>query len=186
MPRDKDAVARELLAVRCRRGDRAALEELIRTWEPRLLYFLRRLVRDEADARDVLQETWIRVLRGIGSLSDPRSLATWLYRVARNTAHSHARSREPPRESLEDHPDANALDTAGGPLDFEDAEQVHRGLLSLTLPHREVLTLFFLEDLAVEEIAAVLGVPVGTVKSRLHYAKRALRQAIDEEASRHE
>ena len=65
MPRDKDTVARELLALRCRRGDRAALEELIRTWELRLLYFIRRIVRDEADAWDVLQQTWLRVLGGI-------------------------------------------------------------------------------------------------------------------------
>ncbi|HKW86623.1 MAG TPA: sigma factor-like helix-turn-helix DNA-binding protein, partial [Nitrospiraceae bacterium] len=60
------------------------------------------------------------------------------------------------------------------------------GLLSLSLPHREVLTLFFLEDLSVEEVATVLGVPPGTVKSRLHYAKRALRKVIAEEVSRHE
>lgn len=72
MPRDREAVARELLAVRCRRGDRAALEELIRTWEGRLLYFIRRLVRDEADAWDVLQKTWVKVLAGIGSLEDPQ------------------------------------------------------------------------------------------------------------------
>jgi RNA polymerase sigma-70 factor (ECF subfamily) len=186
LPRDKDAVARELLALRCRRGDRAALEELIRTWERRLLYFVRRLVRDEADAWDVLQKTWVRVLNGIGSLSDPRSLVPWLYRVARNTALSHVRSREPPHESLADYPDACAGDPAGGPPEFEDAEQVHRGLLALSLPHREVLTLFFLEDLSVEEVAAVLGVPPGTVKSRLHYAKRALRKAIEGEAPRHE
>src|SRR5215831_6959486 len=87
------------------RGHGAALEELIRTWEPRLLYFLRRLVRDEADAWDVLQETWMKVVKGISSLSDPQSLAPWLYRVARNTAHSHTRSREPPHEALEAHPE---------------------------------------------------------------------------------
>jgi RNA polymerase sigma-70 factor (ECF subfamily) len=186
LPRDKDAVARELLALRCRRGDRAALEELIRTWELRLLYFIRRLVRDETDAWDVFQETWVRVLRGIGSLSEPGSLAPWLYRVARNTALRHAQSSAPPHESLEDHPDALASDPGADSLDFTDAEQVHRGLLALSLPHREVLTLFFLEDLSVEEVATVLGVPAGTVKSRLHYAKRALRKAIAEEASRHE
>ena len=65
MSRDKDAVARELLAMRCRRGDRTALEELIRTWERPLLYFIRRLVHDEADAWDVLQKTWVKVLSGI-------------------------------------------------------------------------------------------------------------------------
>jgi RNA polymerase sigma-70 factor (ECF subfamily) len=185
LPRDKDAVARELLALRCRRGDRAALEELVRAWEGRLLYFIRRLVREESDAWDVLQQTWIKILNGIGSLRDPRSLAPWLYRIARNTALTHARVREQ-HESLEDHPDAFASGSAEGQLEFEDAEQVHRGLLSLSLPHREVLTLFFLDDLSIEETAAVLGVPPGTVKSRLYYAKLALRKAIEEEAPRHE
>ena len=79
-----------------------------------------------------------------------------------------------------------AEEPVGGPLELEDAEQVHRGLASLSRPHREVLTLFFLEDMSVEEVASVLGVPPGTVKSRLHYAKRSLRKVIAEEASRHE
>ncbi len=131
MSRDKDAVVRELLAMRCRRGDRMALEELIRTWERPLLYFIRRLVHDEADAWDVLQKTWVKVLSGISSLDDPRSLAPWLYRVARNTAFSHARSLELPHESLTDYPDASAADLVGGRVEFEDTEQVHRGLLSL-------------------------------------------------------
>jgi RNA polymerase sigma-70 factor, ECF subfamily len=186
LTRDKDAVARELLARRCRRGDRAALEELIRTWERPLLYFLRRLIREEADAWDVLQKTWVRVLNGIGSLSDPESLVPWLYRVARNTALSHARSREPSCESLDDYPDANVTDGEKGIVEFEDAEQVHRGLLSLSLPHREVLTLFFLEDLSVEEVADILGVPPGTVKSRLYYAKQALRKVLEHEGPHHE
>jgi RNA polymerase sigma-70 factor, ECF subfamily len=186
LPRDKDAVARELLAVRCQRGDRAALEQLIRTWERPLLYFIRRLIHNEADAWDVLQKTWLRVLQGIASLSDARSLAPWLYRIARNTALSHARPREAVQESLEDHPETHARDPANGRIEFEDTEQVHRGLLSLSLPHREVLTLFFLEDLSVEEVANILSVPPGTVKSRLYYAKQALRKVIEGEAPCHE
>jgi RNA polymerase sigma-70 factor (ECF subfamily) len=97
LSRDKEDVARELLALRCRRGDRTALEDLIRAWEARLLYFIRRLVRDEADAWDVLQETWMKVVKTINSLSDARSLSPWLYRVARITALRHIRSREPAR-----------------------------------------------------------------------------------------
>src|SRR4029077_17341890 len=186
MPGDNDAVAHELLALRCRRGDRAALEELIRTWEPPLLYFIRRLVRDEADAFDVLQKSWVKILNGIGSLSDARSLAPWLYKVARNTALSHIRSREPSHESLDDHPSVFASDPADGQLEFTDAEQVHRGLLSLSLPHREVLTLFFLEEMSIAQVASVFGISPGTVKSRLHYAKRALRKAITEQEARHE
>lgn len=179
MPRDREAVARELLAVRCRRGDRAALEELIRTWEGRLLYFIRRLVRDEADAWDVLQKTWVKVLAGIGSLEDPRSLLPWLYRIARNTARTYARRKERDYEVLNDRPDPGAVDPADEMIEFEDAEHIHRGLLKLSLPHREVLTLYFLEDLSVEEVAVILGVPAGTVKSRLHYARLALRKVIE-------
>ena len=64
---------------------------------------------------------------------------------------------------------------------FEDAQQVHRGLSKLSLPHREALTLHFLEDLSVDEISQLLSVSPGTVKSRLHYAKRALRTILEEE-----
>ena len=63
---------------------------------------------------------------------------------------------------------------------FEDAEQVHYGLSQISLAHREVLTLYFLEDFSVEEIAQVLGIPLGTVKSRLYYAKRDLRSVLEQ------
>ena len=175
MARDKDTVARNLLAARCRRGDRAALEELVRTFEGRLFYFVRRLVGNEADAWDVVQKTWVRVLGGIEKLDDPGSLVPWLYQIARHTALTHARLRDPPVELPAEVPDPGAAD----PADFGDAERVHHGLVRLSLPHREVLTLFFLADLGVEQIAEVLGVPTGTVKSRLHYAKLALRKVID-------
>lgn len=178
MTRDKDVLARELLAVRCRRGDRAALEELVQTWERRLLYFIRRIVRDETDSWDVLQKTWIRVLCGIASLQDPKSLAPWLYRVARNTALTHARLKPPDYEPLEKHSWARNGEPANGQIHFENAEQVNHGLSSLSLAHREVLTLFFLDDLTIDEVATVLGVPPGTVKSRLHYAKIALRDVL--------
>ena len=69
---------------------------------------------------------------------------------------------------------------------FDNAEQVHHGLSRLSLSHREVLTLHFLEDLSLERMAEVLDVPPGTVKSRLYYAKRALRAVLDQEEDRHE
>lgn len=83
MLRDRQIILQELLALRCKRGEREAFEELVRQWEQRLLYYVRRLVATEEDAWDVLQETWIRVYKGIPSLQSPEHLATWLYRVAR-------------------------------------------------------------------------------------------------------
>lgn len=186
MQRDQDAIAKELLALRCRRGDRAALEELIGAWQNRLYFFIRQFVRDEQDAWDVLQQTWLRVLRGIGSLSDTGQLTAWLYRVARNTAITQASILAAYRAGIDDRSDAEAVSDADDVGDWDDADQVRMGLLKLSLPHREVLTLFFLEDLPIEAIAAVVGVASGTVKSRLHYAKRALRRVLEEEAARHE
>jgi RNA polymerase sigma-70 factor (ECF subfamily) len=179
--RTKQAVYEELLALRCRRGEKAALEELVRTWEKRLFYFVRRLVENEADAWDVLQETWARVLSGVGAIREPRSLGPWLYRVARHAAFNHGQVRATYCRLLQDYPAAPPSDEDPARVEFENAEQVHHGLQRLSLPHREVLTLFFLEDFSVEAITQILDVPAGTVKSRLHHAKRALRAALGKE-----
>ena len=183
---DAEAILCELLVLRCRRGDPAAWREVIGLFERRLFYYLRRLAGDaERDAWDVLQQTWLEAFKNLHRLAEPRALRTWLYRIAHCQAMSHARrtGREPPAASAEEATDAGeaAALEADGVEAFdviETAEQVHAGLAQLSLSHREVLTLHFLEDLPIEDIAAVLGVPPGTVKSRLHYAKRALRAVL--------
>jgi RNA polymerase sigma-70 factor (ECF subfamily) len=179
--RTAEAIYQELLALRCRRGERAALEELVRAWEKRLLYFIRRLVDKEQDAWDVLQQTWVRVLSGIGRLREPQSLGPWLYRVARHAAFDHGQLRANYQRFLKDYQEATACEEAPDGTEFETAEQLHRGLVQLHVPHREVLTLFFLEDFSIDEIARVLDVPPGTVKSRLHHAKKALRAVLGKE-----
>lgn len=182
---EKQAIYYELLVLRCERGQKDALEELVRTWEKRLFYYIRRLVDDEQDSWQILQETWLKVLQGISKLRQPQKLPSWLYRIARNTAISHLRTKYTRQSLLEQ--DINLFDIESADnLAFEDAEQVHYGLGRISLHHREVLTLFFLQDLSIEEIAEVLGIPVGTVKSRLNYAKRALKAVLEEENSKHE
>ncbi len=185
MSRDKDAIYEELLALRCRRGDPAALEELVLLWDQRLFYFIRRLVKNEQDAWDALQQTWLRVLRGIRSLHDPQRLTPWIYKVARNTAFNHARLQAAYSAGLEEHPNADLVDDNQAFFAFDQADNVHAALQGLSLPHREVLTLFFLDDLSIAEIAEVIGVIPGTVKSRLHYAKRALRDILQKESTNH-
>lgn len=182
----KDAIYCELLVLRCQRGQKDALEELVRDWQMRLFYYICRLVDDEQTAWQVLQETWVKVLRNIGKLREPRKLPAWLYSIARKTAISHLRAEYRERAFFEADGTAKNTEQDDCELSFEDAEQVHYGLGRISLPHREILTLFFLRDLSLEEIARVLSIPRGTVKSRLHYARRALRTVLEKEDQRYE
>jgi RNA polymerase sigma-70 factor (ECF subfamily) len=182
---NKDAILQELLILRCQRGDDRAFTELIRLWEKRLFFYIRRLVATEEDSWDVLQQTWLKVFQGIKSLEQPGTLATWLYKIARHVAMSHWRGHY--REQAHFFEKAQQLQAAqdDGNQAFEDAEQVTAALSRISIDHREVLTLFFLEDLSLDEIADVLGIPQGTVKSRLRYAKRSLRAVLELEGANH-
>ncbi|MDI6450786.1 RNA polymerase sigma factor [Anaerobaca lacustris] len=183
---EKEAIYCELLVLRCRQGQRAALEELVRTWERPLFYFVRRLIDNEDEARQVLQQTWVSVLQGLGRLREPRKLPAWLYTIARITALTHLRRQYGEKAMSRANESVPFQEANDGQRDFDNAEQIHYGLGRLSLIHREVLTLFFLQDLSLEEIASVLEVPVGTVKSRLHHAKRMLKAILVREESSHE
>jgi RNA polymerase sigma-70 factor (ECF subfamily) len=178
-----EQVYRSVLVVRCQAGDRAAFEELIGLYQPRLRYFLARMVGDDHAADDLLQDVWLAVYRGVARLADPGAFAAWLYRIARHRALAELRKRRQPPSSLE------GVDLAedGSDDDFtaEDAERVHAALGLLGPEHREVLLLRFVEGMSYEDIARVTGCQLGTVRSRIHYAKRALRR-VWEKASHHE
>jgi RNA polymerase sigma-70 factor, ECF subfamily len=181
LARNKQAVLLELFVLRCKRGEKQAFDELISQWEGRLFYYVRRLVASEEDAWDVLQQTWLKVFKGIKSLDDPLRLPTWLYQIARRTVASHWRGHYREQAQLEENADLNQVAETDQDWHFEDAEHVHRALGRISPTHREVLTLCFLEDLDLEQMAEVLDIPLGTVKSRLCYAKRALRAVLERE-----
>jgi RNA polymerase sigma-70 factor, ECF subfamily len=176
MPDVTERVYRSVLVVRCQAGDRAAFEEVIQLYQPRLRYFLASMIGDEHAADDLLQEVWFDVYRGLARLADPGAFSTWLYRVARHRALVELRKRRQPLSSLE------GIDLAqeGEDDDFsaEDAERVHTALGQLAPEHRDVLLLRFCEGMAYEDIAFVTGCHLGTVRSRIHYAKRALRRVM--------
>jgi RNA polymerase sigma-70 factor (ECF subfamily) len=166
-----------LLVVRFQRGDRSAFEGIVRLWETSLFYYLRRLAASEADAWELLQETWLKLFRSLHSLRDPKALPAFLYRIARNAAIARLRKRgitESDNSADEVHDESASDDISA----FDNAEQVHHALDQLPLLQREALTLYFLEDLSLDEMAEALEVPVGTVKSRLHYAKLAMRKIL--------
>ena len=175
-----DVVRSEILLLRHRAGDRAAMAELVALWERPLLYYLRRLLETEQDAWDALQESWLRALRELPRLRDDRAFPAWLYTIARRVAmraRLQARQSEPLAE--DDDPSAPAVAEPEALLAGIDPADVHRALAAMSLAHRDVLTLHFLEGFSVAEIATITGAPAGTVKSRLFHAKRALKKLLE-------
>jgi RNA polymerase sigma-70 factor (ECF subfamily) len=178
---ERQILESELFVIQFQRGNRLAFEGIVRCWERSLFYYLRRLAASEADTWDLLQETWMKVFRSIGSLRDPRALPAFLYTTARNTAISRMRGRKLESENSEPSPDqtqAQAECESGDIAAFDNAEQVHHALDQLPILQREALTLHFLHDLSMPEMSELLAVPVGTVKSRLFYAKLAMRKIL--------
>jgi RNA polymerase sigma-70 factor (ECF subfamily) len=180
MPAPADIVRSEILVLRHRQGDRSALPELVGLWERPLLYYLRRLLESEEDAWDALQETWYAIARHLGRLRDDRAFPAWAYTIARRAAldaRRKTRREEPIAEDWD--AAAPAADAAEASLAGFGAIDIHRGLARLSLAHREALTLHFLEGFSVAEIGAITGVPEGTIKSRLHHARHALRSLLE-------
>lgn len=179
----KDAAAQlyeRFLILRCQAGDDSALCELIARYSPGLRFFLRKMIRQDAGADDLLQETWFEAYRKINSLQRPEAFAAWIYRIARDKAYRELRRRSPVSTPV-DHGLAEALTTETDEDEFspEEAAQVRAALDELPQEQREVLVLRFIEEMSYEQIAEVIECPVGTVRSRIHYAKGALRRKIE-------
>lgn len=174
-----DRVYDQLLVVRCQAGDGAAFAELVDRYAPRLRYFLRKLTADPASADDLLQSVWLDVYRGLPRLADPAAFPAWAYRLARDRAYRSFRGAKPAEQRADLDPPAPGPDDE---FTAEDAAAVHAALDELPPAHREVLVLRFLDDLSYDDIARVVGVPVGTVRSRLHLAKKALRLILERRA----
>lgn len=168
----------ELLAVRCQLGEAAAFDDLIERWHGPLWTYIRRVVGDEDAALEVVQDVWIKVLRGIPKLRDGSKLRAWLFGIARRTVMDRLRERY--AGPLETEIDLSEVAADTWPShDEHELQQLEGALARLPAVERDVLTLFYLEDLTLADIGEALKVPVGTVKSRLFRARRMLREAMN-------
>lgn len=173
----------ELLVIRCQLGERAAFDELTERWHPPLWRYVRRLTGADDAARDVAQDVWLRVLRGIGRLRDGSRLRPWLFGIARRALMDRLRQHYAGPVDTDLDVDALAAEPALDPVE-EDLAAMEHELARLPVTEREVLTLFYLKELSLAEVAEVLAVPVGTVKSRLFRARRLLRRGLDTKGAR--
>jgi len=171
------SLAEEVLILRCQLGDRRAFAELIKRYGRSLRYFLRSLLGDSEAAEDVFQDTWLTVIRKIKTLKSAQAFSTWLYRIARNYAYKELKRKKkfvPIDENIEVSSETNNIN------DFStDALEIHKFLQKLRHQHKEVLMLKFLEQMSYEQIAEVTNSNIGTVKSRIYYAKQSLKNELE-------
>ncbi len=174
----RERIAEELLVIRAQMGDRSAFAGLFERYDARLRYLMRRLLSGREAAEGAAQDVWLTVLSRIRSLRSPGAFRAWFYRIARNRAYQELRSHEDVDLSVEEpiEPGPEPPDAA---VAAEDAARIQIALGSLQPKHREVLVLCYVEQMPYEETAEVLEVPLGTVKSRIYYAKSALRREME-------
>jgi RNA polymerase sigma factor (sigma-70 family) len=168
----------EWLIVRCQLGERSAFDALIERWHAPLWRYIRQLTSNDDVAEEIVQEVWLRVIRGIGRLREGAKWRAWLFGIARRVLMDRLRAHYAM-------PLAGVADIDAVPMvdDGADAEALsaalHDELAKLPLVEREVLTLFYLRELSLNEVADVLCVPLGTVKSRLFRARGLLRRQLE-------
>lgn len=159
-------------------GDTDAFVRLLNRHEKPLLYYLRRLVPNAADALDLHQEVWLDAFRGLKSLQVPEAFRAWLYRIAHHKAARFVRNGIRDERFVESLVEARGEHSESDVDLALDAEALHKALEILPAHHREILVLHYLRDLTTQEVAAVLDCRPGTVKSRLYHARLELRNIV--------
>jgi RNA polymerase sigma-70 factor (ECF subfamily) len=170
----------EVLIGRIAGGDRLAMQVLFGRHHVRLYRFLLRLVRNEAAAEDLMSEVFLDVWRQASRFEGRAAVSTWLLAIARFKALSVLRRR--PEGELDDATAAALEDPADDPgvtLQKKDKAAILRQCLeALSAEHREIVDLVYYHEKSVEEVAAIVGIPEGTVKTRMFYARKKLSELL--------
>lgn len=174
-PGSDEALLRSVAA-----GDAAALARLYERHAGAVFGYLHRLAGDRMTAEEILQDTMLAVWRSAGAFEGRAKVTTWLFGVARRQAHNRLRGRAAPAPAGADLPDRP--DQSPGPEDLAIAAAggtpVAAAIDRLPEHHRDVIALVFVAGLPLADVAEVLAIPVGTVKSRLHHARAAVAAAL--------
>jgi len=178
----------QTLVTRCRSGDIAAFEPLVEKYRQRVWRLAYHVLRDREEASDVAQEAFIRAWQALPNFRGQSAFYTWLFRIVMNVAADRARQRAARGRAFgtervpEEEWERVIADEGVAPdetaVQVEQRERITRALATLSADHRAIIMLSDLEGLSYREIAGVLGIPMGTVMSRLHNARKRLRDAL--------
>ncbi|MES2103609.1 MAG: RNA polymerase sigma factor RpoE [Pseudomonadota bacterium] len=178
------------LVERVQRGDKKAFELLVSKYQRKLMRLVSRLVHDQAEAEDVVQESFIKAYRALANFRGESAFYTWLYRIGVNTAKNYlvTQGRRAPTSTDADIEEAETFVDADGLRDINTpesllaskqiAETVNAAMLALPEELRNAITLREIEGLSYDEIAEVMLCPIGTVRSRIFRAREAIAEKL--------
>jgi RNA polymerase sigma-70 factor (ECF subfamily) len=164
--------------LRAQSGDREALNELLHSIQEPLYRYISTLVREQTPAEDILQEVFIRIYRKLGWLREPRVFRPWAYQIATRETFRYLKRERRWADQVRDETILKTIPALPARAEFaaELTERVPQLIASLSPASRAVIVLYYLEEMSLDETAAVLEIPVGTVKSRLAYGLESLRR----------
>ena len=166
----------ELLIIRCNEGDEKAFELLVKRWNKKLLAFTYRFIKDIDTSKDIVQESWVSIFKSLANLREPSRFHSWAFRITYNKVIDQINKSKKNDEIL------NSNESINGNEDDSDNMEVSVYLNQLPSEQRTILTLFYLEELTIKDIAEILKTPAGTVKSRIFYAREKLKKIIKEKS----
>lgn len=190
-PERQQEAGSDWLVVQCvQAGDVAAFDQLILKYRERVYAMIYNMTSNREDAADLTQDAFIKAFQSINRFQGQSSFFTWLYRIAINSALTHIRKNKLRSFFSFDkvHEDATVSSIINQLTDKRDVqrdvfvselqERLNEAMQKLSIPHRTVVTLFEIDGLSHEEIADIMDCSVGTVRSRLHYAKQLLQSEL--------
>jgi RNA polymerase sigma-70 factor (ECF subfamily) len=174
MNRTPQDIQNELLVYDCQEGNPESLKHLVQRWHPRFLSWAFRIIADRGASADVVQDAWLAIVRGLHRLDDPARFPAWAYRIVAHKCADWTRNQAQRRRGPL--PDESRGPTA--PADHA-AARIRLALRTIPDEHRAILALHYLDGLGIQDIARIMRVPAGTVKSRLFHARARLRASLE-------
>ncbi|MEN3001664.1 MAG: sigma-70 family RNA polymerase sigma factor [Armatimonadota bacterium] len=189
---DTPSWAEATLIARAQAQDDTAFDQIVRLYADRIYNYVRRMVGNPQDAEDITQEVFLRAYQGLSQFDGRASFSTWLFRIATNLCIDHKRRQSRRVQTIPYHHDET--DEEEGDWEFPDTAQpsaieqlltkelqevVERAIDALSPKLKTVLLLYDVEGLSYEQIAEALGIPMGTVKSRLFAAREQIRKQVE-------
>ena len=180
MGRSSDQIFDELLIIRCKDRDQEAIGLLWKRWQPKVLKWSFDFLKDQEQAYEIAQESWISIFKSIHKLKDPAFFRFWAYRIVQRRAADMIRKLQQERKVVEETVEQSNVSEAAYAAEEDRIEQMLLVIRKLPALQQEILRLFYLEKYPVKIIAKFLELPEGTVKSRLFYARQELKNKLKE------